>query len=427
MKAIFMQLKRNMRPIKLCTLLLLCVTMMFSCISEGEETYVLEEPTLKATQMIIGGWKYSDVKVLDEEGNEVTNLGTDNIDQDIPNIEFDNEGNYTITHPNGETDKGVWSISDDESHLHIGDTDWEIYSFGENRLVLIYEYYYEGKYYYIMYIFDRTFSPADTPETDEGSMPGLGDISDNNPYKPTEKNLISKITLNRSSSTGDSKVIHTFQYDKKSRIIEYVVQSTNSKGSSETNTFNFIYDNSKVYLYMNGEMLNNGTIGANGYLSNLYKTNTSNINSTFTYNTKGQLTKLNVEGSSSNWSPSYDNEGNMTSPQPNGDQLKYNYDIFNKYSVDLNGLFTSCYQWEWFMHLDYSGVVFGLFDFYGQRGNRVAYSCQRGNYWIDGIKDFTGGWSANPNDTSDRLTYVVIERSGLNNSFVARYEIEYYE
>ena len=178
---------------------------------------------------------------------------------------------------------------------------------------------------------------------------------------------------------------------------------------------------------MNGEMLNNGTIGANGYLSNLYKTNTSDINSTFTYNTKGQLTKLNVEGSSSNWSPSYDDEGNMTSPQPNGDQLKYNYDIFNKYSVDLNGLFTSCYQWEWFMHLDYAGVVFGLFDFYGQRGNRVAYYCQRGNYWTDTIKDFTGGWSANPNDTSDRLTYVVIERSGLNNSFVARYEIEYYE
>lgn len=425
-----MKLKEHMQSIRLSMLLLLCATMVVSCISEGEETYVLEDPTLKATQMIIGGWKQSTTKVMDEDGNEIFDSEISETTPNITNIEFDNNGNYTITYSDGKTDTGSWNISDDESYLYIGDISWQIYSFGENRLILIYKYYYKGKYYYVMYIFDRTSSPEES-QPGNSELPEIGNISDNNPYQPyTKEHLVSKITLTRRYTNDNTlnKIVYLFQYDQKSRIIEYTEQSYNTVNNTiaKTDKFNFTYDNNKVYLYMNGKMLNNGTIGTNGYLSNLYKTNTSDINSTFTYNTEGQLTKLNVEGSSSDWSPSYDYAGNMTSPQPNGDQLKYQYDLFNKFSVDFNGLFTSCYQWEWFMHLDYAGVVFGLFDFYGQRGELVANSCQRGNYWTDTITDFTGGWSVNP-DTSDRLTYVVIKRSGLNNSFEAEYEIEYYE
>ena len=98
----------------------------------------------------------------------------------------------------------------------------------------------------------------------------------------------------------------------------------------------------------------------------------------------------------------------------------------NNTSVDFNGLFTNCYQWEWFMHLDYSGIVLGLFDFYGLRGPRVAFTCQRGNYWTDEIVDFEGGFDYDPSDMSNPLTRVVIERTGLNNEFIATYEIEYY-
>lgn len=261
------------------------------------------------------------------------------------------------------------------------------------------------------------------PDVEKDGILKLGDVSDNNPYKPYGKYLVSKITLSRNSSAGTTEVIHTFQYDKKSRIIEYVVQSTNNKGIFETNTFNFVYDDNRAYLYMNGKMLNSGTIAANGYLSNLYNGSTLNVNSTFVYNTLGQLTKLNVEGSSSDWIPSYDSEGNMITPQSNGDRLTYSHEISNGYSVDLNGIFTTCYQWEWFMHTDYTGIVFGLFDFYGLRGQRVAYSCQRGNYWTDTIKEYEEEYYAE--DNIKRLSFVQIERSGLSSSFVAYYRIYY--
>lgn len=439
-----MNLRKNMQYIKICLFALLCIGTMTSCLSDGEETYVLEEPNLTASQMIIGGWKVSEAKILDENGNEVpaSSLGNEfetEFEEELtnaPEVQFDEDGNYTVTYPGnngqgGSSTSGSWNISDDESYLHMGNTDWEIQSFGKNKLVLIRTYYYNGMYYYIVYIYIRTSSPETTPGGDggeggDGNIPGLGDVSDNNPYKPYDKNLISKITLNRhyTDKNTTTKTIYTFQYDQKSRIMAYTEESTNVKGITETHKFNFTYDNNKVYLYMDGKIINNGTIGANGYLTNLYEGNTSNVNSTFTYDAEGLLTQLKVNGSSSNWAPSYDYAGNMISPQPNGDQLNYSHDIFNKYSVNLTGLFTSCYQWEWFMHLDYAGVAFGLFDFYGKRGDRIAWRCQRGTHWTDEITDWEGGMNYDPT-SSDRLTYVQITRTGINSPFVAEYEIEY--
>lgn len=400
----------------------LTMYIMSGCISDGEETYVLEEPELTASKMIIGGWKQSAIKAVDENGNDVPLSETGvSSPEEAPNMEFDDEGNYTITYPDGTTSTGTWNISNDEMYLTIDGESWEIYSFGENKLVLMREIYYNGEYYYILYIYERTSSPETEPET--GNIPGLGDTSDNNPYRPYGKNLISKITKDLRFTDGKStRTVHTFQYDEKSRITEYEVQSTDVKGATETNTFYFIYDDEKVYLYMNDEMINNGTIGTNGYLSTLYTDDGSVVNSTFTYNSNGQLTKL-VSGTQS-WDPSYDYEGNMTSPQSGGDKLDYSYDIFNNYSVDLNGLFSSCYQWEWFMHFDYSGIVFGLFDFYGQRGNRIAWKCQRGSHWTDTITEWRGGRNANP-DSPDRLTNVQITRTSINNPFTADYKIEY--
>lgn len=440
-----MNLRKNIQYLKICLFALLCIQFMPSCISDGEETYVLEEPQLTASQMIIGGWRPQSITILDEDGNQVppSELGSEfenALNEELtnaPEVEFSEDGKYTITYPgsngqSGNTTDGSWNISDDDSYLHMGNTDWEIQSFGKNKLVIIRTYYYNGVYYYIVYIYIRTSTPETLPEGEggqggqSGNIPGLGDISDNNPYKPYGKNLITKITLDRryTDDNTTSKTIYTFRYDQKSRIMAYTEESTNVKGIKESHEFNFTYDDEKVYLYMDGEMINNGAIGANGYLSHLYEGNTSDINSTFTYNADGQLTRLKVDGSSSNWSPSYDYEGNMLSPQPGGDQLSYNYDIFNKYSINLNGLFTSCYQWEWFMHLDYAGVAFGLFDFYGERGSRLAWKCQRGTHWTNEITDWEGGMSYDPAD-SNRLTYVQITRTSINNPFVAEYVIEY--
>ena len=417
-----MKIRNMIRRMALAAYAVLAICAMPGCISDREETYVLEDPELTASKMIVGGWKQSAIKAVDEDVNDVplSEAGVTS-PEETPDVEFDDEGNYTVTYPDGTTSTGTWNISSDEMYLTIGGESWQIYSFGENKLVLMREVYYNGKYYYIMYIYERTSSPK--PEAEPGDDVKIGGTNDNNPYKPYGKNLISKITENLRFTDGQStRTVHTFQYDGKSRIAEYEVQKTNVRGVTETSTFRFVYDEEKVHLYMNDEMINNGTIGTNGYLSTLYKENGSTANSTFTYNSVGQLTRL-VCGTQS-WSPSYDYEGNMTSPDSGGDILNYSYDIFNNYSVDLNGLFSSCYQWEWLMHFDYSGVVFGLFDFYGQRGNRIAWKCQRGSYWTDTITDWTGGMNADP-DSPNRLTDVEITRTAINNPFTADYKIEY--
>lgn len=418
-----------MRRIRLCMLLLFCTAMISSCISEGDETYVLEEPALKASQMIIGSWKKTATKIMDEEGNEIKNPAIDEEMENIPDIAFDENGNYTITYPDGNTDTGSWNISDDESHIYFGDISWEIYSFGENRLVIIYQYYYEGEYYYIMYIFDRTSYPEEKPG--DGEIPEIGDISDNNPYKPWEGRLASKITLTRRYTRDNttSKTVYLFQYDKKSRIIEYTEQNYNTVNNTVANSdkFNFIYDDSKVYLYHNGELMNTGIIGKNGYLSTLYEGNSTKVNSTFTYDSDGYVTYLKTDNQE--WIPSYGRSSwvgqkNMTSPQKDGDQLSYGTDAMNNVSVDFNGLMTTCYQWEWFMHYDFSGVVLGLFDFYGKRTFEVASKVVRGTYWTDQMTDWR---TINDPDSNYIPTLYQITRTGLNNPFVATYEIEYYQ
>ena len=73
------------------------------------------------------------------------------------------------------------------------------------------------------------------------------------------------------------------------------------------------------------------------------------------------------------------------------------------------------------MH-DYTGVVFGLFDFYGARSYKVATDVSGGSYWTDRMTD----WSIRDSETENYvLTVYEITRTGLNDSFVATYEIEY--
>lgn len=420
----------KLKDIKLYISLFIFTLVMSGCISDGDETYVLEEPGIEASKMIIGGWRKSNVKVLDEDGNEVHNSAIEGSLEEIPDITFDEEGNYTITYIDGKTETGKWNISDDEEYLYLDGTNWEIYSFGEDKLVIIYEYFYKGKYYYIMYIFDRTSSPAPEEGGEDGGMPGLGDVSDNNPYKPWGKNLVSKITLTRRYTDDNtvSKTVYLFQYDKKSRIIEYTEQSYNTLNNTvtKTNKFNFTYDDSKVYLYYNGELMNYGVIGANGYLTTLYEGNSTTVNSTFRYDSDGYVTYLKTDNQE--WEPTYDYEyyKNMTSPTTGSDELSYGMDIFNLTSVDLNGLTTTCYQWEWFMHYDYSGVVLGLFDFYGKRSTRIVQEVKRGIHWTDNC---TNGDGINISEPLYGILPTMLEytRTGLNNPFVATYEIEYYE
>lgn len=418
----------KLKDIKSYVFLFIFALTISSCISDGDETYVLEEPEIEASKMIIGGWNKSSVKILDEDGNEVHNNALESELEEMPDIAFEDNGNYTIIYPDGETETGKWNISDDEGYLYLNDTAWEIYSFGENKLVIVYEYLYKGKYYYVMYIFDKTSSPSQEEEGGKNEIPGLGDTSDNNPYKPWGKNLVSKITLTRRYTDDNTvnKVVYSFQYDRKSRIIEYTVESYNTLNNTVANTdkFNFRYDDSKVYLYYNGELMNYGVIDANGYLSTLYEGNSTTANSTFRYDSDGYVTYLKTD--TQEWEPVYDDYYGMISPDAGGDKLSYGIDLFNVASVDLNGLVTTCYQWEWFMHYDYSGVVFGLFDFYGKRSERMVQEVRRGNYWTD---SFTGGDGIDFSEPFYGILPTMLEytRAGLNDSFVATYEIEYYE
>ena len=285
-----------------------------------------------------------------------------------------------------------------------------------------------------MYIFDKTYTPSNEDENeneeDKDEVPGLGDVSDNNPYKPWGQNMVSKITLIRkfTDDNTENKIVYLFQYDKKSRIIEYTeeIYNTTNNTVAQTNKFNFTYDDSKVYLYYNGELMNYGIIGTNGYLSTLYEGNSTTVNSTFKYDNEGYVTYLKTD--TQEWEPTYDYEyyKNMTSPTNGSDELSYLMDIFNLASVDLNGLTTTGYQWEWFMHYDYSGVVLGLFDFYGKRSNRIANEIKRGIHWTDNCTNSDG---INISEPLYGILPTMLEytRTGLNNPFVATYEIEYYE
>ena len=86
----------KLKDIKLYISLFIFTLVMSGCISDGDETYVLEEPGIEASKMIIGGWRKSNVKVLDEDGNEVHNSAIEGSLEEIPDITFDEEG-HTLT------------------------------------------------------------------------------------------------------------------------------------------------------------------------------------------------------------------------------------------------------------------------------------------------------------------------------------------
>lgn len=260
---------------------------------------------------------------------------------------------------------------------------------------------------------------------DEGKVPGIGATADHNPYQPTSGKKVSKITLVRDFTDGiTNKVVYLFKYDDKSRIIEYTAQSINPDDDSvnSTETFNFTYDDTSVYLYQNQNLINTATIGENGYIAELSK-GTSVIGE-FEYNTSGQLTCAKSVGSSgrtTSWNPSYDGAGNMTY---NDNNFYYTYDIVNGYSVDLNALISACYQMEWFFH-SYQGVVWGLFDFYGKRSPAVVSKDVRGTYWTDSLFDFDGEMVETPfNGTLP--SSLKIRRTGSGDAFEATYTIECY-
>lgn len=69
---------------------------------------------------------------------------------------------------------------------------------------------------------------------------------------------MSKITLTRVYPDVTNKFVYLFEYDKKSRIIDYTVQTYNTITNTVTREekFNFIYDDDKVRLYHDGELMN---------------------------------------------------------------------------------------------------------------------------------------------------------------------------
>ena len=423
-----MNTRKYMRHIRMCLLLCVCSVMFAGCIPGGDETYVLEEPAVSAADMLDGIWTQTALHVYDEYGDETFTSGILAEFDDFSEIEFDELGDYAVTYPDGVSENGSWSISDDESILYLDGEDWEIYSFGERKLVIVYTYYYRDEYYYVMRVLERVSPTGEEDSGNDGGLQGLGDVSDNNPYKPYgSKELVSKITLTRVYPDVTNKFVYLFEYDKKSRIIDYTVQTYNTITNTvaREEKFNFIYDDDKVRLYHDGELMNTAVMGDNGYISRLYEGDSKEVNTTFIYDSYGFLTGLDVDGSAGGWRPQYDNGGydrNMTSPYADGSgRLRYESDAMNNTSVDFNGLFTNCYQWEWFMH-DYTGVVFGLFDFYGARSYKVATDVSGGSYWTDRMTD----WAIRDSETENYvLTVYEITRTGLNDSFVATYEIEY--
>ena len=273
-----------MRHIRMCLLLCVCSVMFAGCIPGGDETYVLEEPAVSAADMLDGIWTQTALHVYDEYGDETFTSGILVEFDDFSEIEFDELGDYAVTYPDGVSENGSWSISDDESILYLDGEDWEIYSFGERKLVIVYTYYYRDEYYYVMRVLERVSPAGDEDSGNDGGLQGLGDVSDNNPYKPYgSKELVSKITLTRVYPDVTNKFVYLFEYDKKSRIIDYTVQTYNTITNTvaREEKFNFIYDDDKVRLYHDGELMNTAVMGDNGYISRLYEGDSKEVNTTF--------------------------------------------------------------------------------------------------------------------------------------------------
>lgn len=424
-----MKLKNIIRYTKIYGLMLLTASItLCACISEGDETIVLEESQATASQLILGEWELSSYKITDEEGNPINEPGIENGVPTIPAFDFKDDNTCLITPPNEAVSEGKYDISEDGSVLWVeGYGEWEIFSLGKNKLVLTREIIYNGKTYNVMYILERNAPGEDSPNDNLGGE--VGSVDDNNPYQPWAHNLVSQITMTRHYTSNNSieKTVYKFQYDVKSRIIEYTIDNYDAISNmvTESNKFNFTYDDSKVYLYYNEELMNTGVVGHNGFLDYLYEGNSDTASSFFDYNADGYVTYLETNGEKWNpiYSTSWSGAKNMASPTDGGDELSYNSDAINNASVDFNGLMTSCYQWEWSMHNGYSGVVLGLFDFYGKRSYQVASKVVRNSLWIDEMTD----WEITKSETGDYIiTFYEITRSGSNHPFTATYEIEYY-
>ena len=424
-----MKLKNIIRYTKIYVFMLLTASItLCACISDGDETIVLEESQTTVSQLILGKWELSEYKITDEECNLINDPGIENGVPAIPVFEFKDDNTCLITPPYEAVIEGKYDISEDGFFLWVeGYGEWEIFSLGKNKLVLIREIIYNGNTYNVMYILVRNASGESSPNDNLGGE--VGNVDDNNPYHPWAHNLVSQITMVRHYTTNNSieKTVYKFQYDAKSRIIEYTINNYDAISNMVTNSdkFNFTYDDSKVYLYYNEKLMNTGVIGHNGFLNYLYEGDTDTASSFFEYDADDYLTYLETNGEKWNpiYSTSWSGAKNLSFPTNEGDELSYNSDAINNASVDFNGLMTSCYQWEWSMHNDYSGVVLGLFDFYGKRSYQVASKVVRHSLWIDEMTD----WEITKSETGDYIiTFYEITRSGSNHPFTATYEIEYY-
>ena len=135
-----------------------------------------------------------------------------------------------------------------------------------------------------------------------------------------------------------------------------------------------------------------------------------------------------MQSGNQTWNPIYEYNSythtytNMISPQEGGDYFGYERDADNNVSVDINGLVSTHYQWEWFMHLDYADIIWGLFDFCGKRSERIASTIDREPYWTDQMTNFR---IVAPGSGKYIPATIQMTRTGLNNPFVADYTIEY--
>lgn len=179
-------------------------------------------------------------------------------------------------------------------------------------------------------------------------------------------------------------------------------------------TYTFTYEDVKVYLWLDGKIVNTGFVGSNGYLTTMWNGNDATKGvSTFTYNSNKNLGKLEYKSSTAqSWMPVY-SDGNLTSLYSDGSHNFTYTSSGNTFSVDLDGFISAVYQWEWFMHD--AEVIWGLFDFYGKRSQKLLYT-ENTSQWNN---TFTYYW-AEREDFTLRITQI---RKGLNTNFDRSYKI----
>lgn len=373
------------KQMKIYLAAILCLFAVSSCISEGDETVVLEKGNVQPRKMLLGEWKLSSKSAVDDDGQEQSE---ETISEE-PVLEFTDDGNCTFKYPEGKTVVNKWSLSDDFYTLYISEHDYTIYTLGKNILVLIVRY----DRYYLKYIYRRLSSPA----TEEGE---IGGTADKNPYTPWS--VVNKVT--KIVTEGDT---YTFEYDAKGRIMKYTTPSK---------VYTFTYDDTKVYLKRDGKIVNTGFVGSNGYLTTLWNgADASKGVSTFTYNTNKKVSKLEYKGSDTQtWTPKY-TSGNMTSLYGDDSHtFAYGSKIDNMYSVDLDAFISAMYQWEWFMHD--AEIIWGLFDFYGARST-VLMSNEKTSQWTNTFTYSIGGIS------DDFAISISQFRKGLNTNFDKNYKV----